>query len=87
MSVQSNARRADVNARITDELTGAIKKSTGEYRAPWHHYGSAFFRTANVVSGTGYLDVACSLSGLRMRRAATPSTSVACIANEVSEGR
>jgi len=57
MSDQSNPSRADVYARITDETIAAIEKGAGEYRAPWHHDGSAVFRPANVLSGKAYRGV------------------------------
>lgn len=56
-SDQSNPSRADVYARITDEIVAAIEKGAGEYRTPWHHDGSAVFRPANVVSGKAYRGV------------------------------
>jgi antirestriction protein ArdC len=56
-SDQSNPSRADIYARITDEIIAAIEKGAGEYRAPWHHDGSAVFRPANVVSGKAYRGV------------------------------
>ena len=57
MSDQSNPSRANVYARITDEIIAAIEKGAGEYRAPWHHDGSAVFRPANVISGKPYRGV------------------------------
>jgi|CXWL01.1.fsa_nt_gi antirestriction protein ArdC len=57
MSDQSNPSRADVYARITAEIIAAIEKGAGEFRAPWHHDGSAVFRPANVVSGKPYRGV------------------------------
>ncbi len=57
MSDQSNPSRADVYARITAEIIAAIEKGAGEFRAPWHHDGSAVFRPANVISGKPYRGV------------------------------
>lgn len=55
---QSNPSRADVYARITDEIIAAIDKGagakSGSWRAPWHHNGSAVFRPSNVLSGHRY---------------------------------
>lgn len=56
-SDQANPSRAEVYARITDEIIAAIEKGAGEYRAPWHHDGSAVFRPANVLSGKAYRGV------------------------------
>ena len=56
-SDQSNPSRADVYARISDEIIAAIEKGAGAYRAPWHHDGSAVFRPANVLSGKAYRGV------------------------------
>lgn len=58
---QSNPSRADVYARITDEIIDAIDKGAGaqngSWRAPWHHNGSAVFRPSNVLSGNRYRGV------------------------------
>lgn len=60
-SDQSNPSRADVYARITDEIIAAIEKgadaNSDSWRAPWHHDGSAVFRPANVLSGKAYRGV------------------------------
>lgn len=49
--------RADVYARITDEIIRAIEKGAGTFRAPWHHDGGAAFRPENVASGKAYRGV------------------------------
>ena len=56
-SDQSEPSRADVYARITEEIIAAIEEGAGAYRAPWHHDGSAVFRPANVLSGKAYRGV------------------------------
>lgn len=55
MSDQS--ARADVYARITDEIIAAIAVGPGEFRMPWHHDGGAVFRPENVSSGKAYRGV------------------------------
>jgi antirestriction protein ArdC len=57
MSDQSSRSRADVCARINEEIIAAIEKGAGEYRAPWHHDGSAVLRPAHVLSDTAYRGV------------------------------
>jgi antirestriction protein ArdC len=53
----THQNRTSVYERITAEVIAAIEKGAGEYRAPWHHDGSAVFRPANVVSGKPYRGV------------------------------
>lgn len=57
----SKSTRADIYARITDEIIAAIENGagdeTGAWRAPWHHNGSAVFRPCNVQSGKAYRGV------------------------------
>jgi antirestriction protein ArdC len=46
--------RADVYARITDEIIAAVEAGTGECRMPWHHDGASTARPTNVASGRSY---------------------------------
>ena len=47
-------QRADVYARISDQIIAAIEAGTGEFRMPWQHDGSATTRPMNVLSGKRY---------------------------------
>ncbi|QKC73156.1 ArdC family protein [Mesorhizobium loti] len=49
--------RADVYARITEEIIAAIEAGAGEYVMPWHHDGTATARPTNVASGKAYRGV------------------------------
>lgn len=57
MSEHFNASRADVYTRITNEIIAAIESGAHEFRAPWHHNGSAVFRPTNILSGKPYRGV------------------------------
>jgi antirestriction protein ArdC len=46
--------RADIYARITNEIVTAIEAGAGTYKMPWHHDGSATSRPTNVVSRKTY---------------------------------
>src|SRR5262245_6824996 len=46
--------RADVYARITEEIIAAVEAGAGECRMPWHHDGASTARPTNVASGRSY---------------------------------
>jgi antirestriction protein ArdC len=47
-------QRADVYARITDEIVAAIEAGVGKWKMPWHHDGSATSRPINLASNKPY---------------------------------
>lgn len=47
-------QRADVYARITDQIVTAIEAGADTFRMPWHHDGSAISRPINLASGKPY---------------------------------
>lgn len=49
--------RADVYARITNQIIAAIEAGAGEFVMPWHHEGTATARPINVASGKAYRGV------------------------------
>lgn len=49
--------RADIYARITDQIIAAIERGVDTFRMPWHHDGSATYRPANVASQKPYRGV------------------------------
>lgn len=46
--------RADIYARITNEIVAAIESGAGEWKMPWRHDGSSVARPVNVASGKPY---------------------------------
>lgn len=54
MASSPASTRADVYARVTAEIIAAIENGAGEWRAPWHHDGSAIARPTNLGSGKRY---------------------------------
>lgn len=48
------AERADVYTRITAEIIATIEAGAGDWRAPWHHDGTAVTRPENVSSTKRY---------------------------------
>ncbi|TIU93071.1 MAG: DUF1738 domain-containing protein, partial [Mesorhizobium sp.] len=53
----ASLNRADVYARITDEIIAAIEAGAGEFVMPWHHDGTATARPINVASSKAYRGV------------------------------
>lgn len=49
-----NEQRADVYARITNEIIAAIEAGAGEWKMPWHHDGAAAARPTNIATGRRY---------------------------------
>ncbi|CCV16376.1 ArdC-like ssDNA-binding domain-containing protein [Mesorhizobium sp. STM 4661] len=49
--------RADIYARITNQIIAAIEAGAGEFVMPWHHEGTATVRPINVASGKAYRGV------------------------------
>ncbi|RWK57573.1 zincin-like metallopeptidase domain-containing protein [Mesorhizobium sp.] len=49
--------RADIYARITNQIIAAIEAGAGEFVMPWHHEGKATARPINVASGKAYRGV------------------------------
>jgi antirestriction protein ArdC len=49
--------RADIYARITNQIIAAIEAGAGEFVMPWHHDGTATARPINVASGKAYRGV------------------------------
>ncbi|RWM09746.1 MAG: DUF1738 domain-containing protein [Mesorhizobium sp.] len=49
--------RADIYARITNQIIAAIEAGAGEFVMPWHHEGTATARPINVASGKAYRGV------------------------------
>src|ERR1700693_1450734 len=50
----SQSDRAHVPPRITAEIVAAIESGAGEWRIPWHHYGTSTARPTNVASAKRY---------------------------------
>lgn len=50
----SSSDRADVYARVTQEIITAIEAGPGQFRMPWHHDGAAVTRPVNLTSGNAY---------------------------------
>lgn len=46
--------RADIYARITNEIVAAIESGAGEWKMPWRHDGSSVARPVNAASGKPY---------------------------------
>ncbi|RWI37040.1 MAG: DUF1738 domain-containing protein [Mesorhizobium sp.] len=49
--------RADIYARITNQIIAAIEAGAGEFVMPWHHEGTATARPINVASSKAYRGV------------------------------
>jgi antirestriction protein ArdC len=49
--------RADIYARITNEIVAAIEAGAGEWKMPWRHDGSSVARPLNLVSRKPYRGV------------------------------
>ncbi|MER8458326.1 zincin-like metallopeptidase domain-containing protein [Mesorhizobium sp. M1300] len=49
--------RADIYARITNQIIAAIEAGAGEFVMPWHHDGTVTARPTNVASGKAYRGV------------------------------
>ncbi|RWL94333.1 MAG: DUF1738 domain-containing protein [Mesorhizobium sp.] len=49
--------RADIYARITNQIIAAIEAGAGEFVMPWHHEATATARPINVASGKAYRGV------------------------------
>jgi antirestriction protein ArdC len=50
----SPTQRADIYARITEEIVAAIEAGAGKWKMPWHHDGSATSRPINLASNKPY---------------------------------
>jgi antirestriction protein ArdC len=46
--------RADIYARITNEIVAAMKAGAGEWNMPWRHDGSSVARPVNLISRKPY---------------------------------
>jgi len=53
----ASSDRADVYARVTAQIVGAIEAGAGEYRMPWHGSDPSIARPINVASGKAYRGV------------------------------